>query len=485
MEFKFVDNTAIDGESRRLIRRHVMKGRNLGKSYPMRRARRIKADATASNTSSREIAVVDHTEDIPHSGWDHTREPGLMLERQLGRGISWLSLPKTLTPESNRLIHDFLCQLASPTLNPQYCIRKDIMSSGMVQRVLVDAACLNSFIALSAASLDFWRGGSRSQSRAVLQHLLLTFRMANQRLSTPDAASNSTIAVVLTLGLYECLSGNFQNALVHVDGLKTMMSLRGGLTGIARAGAREMAQKASRLDIGLALWYGRPTRFSPSEICQEGVLFQLRDDVRFETSADLARISLMLSPKTRDVLADVEWLTRFLRRTRVDAPSFELFLNRCFYRLIDIWTTCEPKANNLPGSGQLDRACCVALLAFMCTFTTEYGQTVVSHSLLSNQLRYAIHNTLQDASIPSTFLLWALFVGCISLPMSGTHGASGFEPLDYGSLPLITRTIQRLGLVSWEDVQGVLEMYPWIPSHHGKLGARVWNNVLERTSSCK
>ena len=64
---------------------------------------------------------------------------------------------------------------------------------------------------------------------ARVSHICLALHLVNARLSGRDAASNETIAVVLVLGLYERYQGEYRRGLVHLDGLRRMLDLRGGI----------------------------------------------------------------------------------------------------------------------------------------------------------------------------------------------------------------------------------------------------------------
>jgi hypothetical protein len=70
----------------------------------------------------------------------------------------------------------------------------------------------------------------RSNNQAArVRHLCLALRLVNAQLSGRDAASNETIVVVLVLGLYERYQGEYQRGLVHLDGLRRILDLRGGI----------------------------------------------------------------------------------------------------------------------------------------------------------------------------------------------------------------------------------------------------------------
>ncbi len=108
MPFEFIDNTtAIDRAARRRIRSHVAMGKNAGKTL-VRRSRIKKAPN--SNVYSDAIETSRGTNDKKYVS--------LEIERQLGDGLSVLSLPRQVTPESISLVqkgmYSFLQQKHRP-----------------------------------------------------------------------------------------------------------------------------------------------------------------------------------------------------------------------------------------------------------------------------------------------------------------------------------------------------------------------------------
>ena len=69
----------------------------------------------------------------------------------------------------------------------------------------------------------------RSHETARVRHLCLALQLTNACLSGKNAASNETVMVVLTLGLYERYQGEYRRGLMHLDGLVRMVELRGGI----------------------------------------------------------------------------------------------------------------------------------------------------------------------------------------------------------------------------------------------------------------
>ena len=65
-------------------------------------------------------------------------------------------------------------------------------------------------------------------------HFAKTLRLLQERLDSPDdkAVSDATIMVVVMLGLSAELIGDSDAAEKHIDGLKRIVEMRGGLEGL-------------------------------------------------------------------------------------------------------------------------------------------------------------------------------------------------------------------------------------------------------------
>lgn len=83
-------------------------------------------------------------------------------------------------------------------------------------------------LAITAAMIDFFLA-REEVSPAVLTHLSQTFTLVNQKLSSNEATSDTSLAVVVLLIIYEQLRRDEDRMQVHFEGLRRMVNLRGGL----------------------------------------------------------------------------------------------------------------------------------------------------------------------------------------------------------------------------------------------------------------
>lgn len=85
-------------------------------------------------------------------------------------------------------------------------------------------------------------GGAYPKS---LKHISQAYKLTNERLSGPEALSDQTIAVVTMFAVYQRIHHLQAHGLIHFEGLRRMIRLRGGLVELAKEN-RGLAQKPWR-----------------------------------------------------------------------------------------------------------------------------------------------------------------------------------------------------------------------------------------------
>jgi len=88
-------------------------------------------------------------------------------------------------------------------------------------------------MALSSACAAFLRE-EFYDSPIALYHMSQTFRLIGQKLSSDEALSDSTIAVVTSTSVYDRLNGNPRKAMIHFEGVCRIIALRGGIGALAK-----------------------------------------------------------------------------------------------------------------------------------------------------------------------------------------------------------------------------------------------------------
>jgi hypothetical protein len=82
------------------------------------------------------------------------------------------------------------------------------------------------------ATLNGFVFASNPLSLDAVRHLAKAVGLVNEKLATPDALASSSISVVNFLVVREMLRGDKHSAEIHLNGLRKMIALRGGLSAL-------------------------------------------------------------------------------------------------------------------------------------------------------------------------------------------------------------------------------------------------------------
>ncbi|KAJ5914128.1 hypothetical protein N7504_003011 [Penicillium tannophilum] len=181
-------------------------------------------------------------------------ECGYLIRSQCsGATYALLHSLKSLTLESKALMHRSMLSsfgyrqgfldISDALLLPRFCSKFDIRKSiwetkhasgGVVGRfvLLVSTvsttknADFHSTLAISASYVDFSHR-KPGISRKFLHHISVAFALVNTRLSGPFSISDSAIAAVVSLAIYQQIHNQPENGFVHLHRLCRMIELRG------------------------------------------------------------------------------------------------------------------------------------------------------------------------------------------------------------------------------------------------------------------
>ncbi|KAJ8126663.1 hypothetical protein O1611_g6976 [Lasiodiplodia mahajangana] len=275
MSFQFVDNSDINRKARKLIRSHVMRGKNLGKV-------RIKRDRNPEPTASRAIIAYEtgntfNDDDVSNttSGNLQSKSSILAVTRQLASDLTLLSSTSTIAPQTMlhlRQLAFFVLDVISPA---EFCQHTRVTEWMWFQLVFSNEAYFHCNIAMALACAAFITG-DESHSPVALYHMSQAYRSINQQLSSDEALSDTTIAVVASINVYDRLYGDPQKALVHLNGVTRMIELRGGIRELAKRNFI-IAEKAFRSDIELALHCRSKPKFCSDDVPRHFILVDPKD----------------------------------------------------------------------------------------------------------------------------------------------------------------------------------------------------------------
>ncbi|TGO74848.1 hypothetical protein BELL_0252g00120 [Botrytis elliptica] len=340
-------------------------------------------------------------------------------------------------------------------------IKTRTSTSIFVQFMLLDEACLHCGVAVSVTALNNIVL-NQEDPKIAMHHLSLAFRLVNEKLSGNEAASDTTIAVVLTMSHYYRLQGQFSQGLVHLQGLERMVEMRGGISNLKKK-QYTLAQKIFRADLEYSLHSGTCTRYTVQDIESNDTFCTSEGrnlDFYKNKAISCALVSLPLSTELLVLLVDTISFTLLLNDAVVGrAPPLGghklhntlLFLG---YRLLTMYPLgdCRPK-------NPLENAIHLGLASFISTFMRGLDGKVPVNPLLASLLRSSTHELSKSKFESPEAFLWLLLMGKASI----------FESLDDTWLASdIRQTMQVLNLQGHTDVQRKLESFPWVYALHDK-----------------
>ncbi|PYH90283.1 hypothetical protein BO71DRAFT_334799 [Aspergillus ellipticus CBS 707.79] len=446
MALRFIDQnpSGIANSDRRVIRSHVMRGKNAGKQRQ-------------STKTQKSVAELKRLSNASGAGY-------VMPRQVLWGDLSLTTFPQELDSKSMALIHRWFFDISDALFPPQFCTKFDIIKSIWVDFILADEAYFHSTLAICASYVGFFERKPAMSSKA-LHHLSQAYALVNIKLSGPFSVSDMAIAAVVSLAIYQQVHRQLATGLVHLHGLYRMIQLRGGIVRLMQEN-RSLALKPLRLDAELAMQNGTAPLFRGDEVPVNPVLCD--PDVssgQFPSAA----------PWMPSILLDLFNFSRLLngverkQRMRLDPLDYTETMVSLLYRLVEV---SPLQQGSIQRGGLYGDVTSLAMLAFMTTLLPEYTREGSNCPLVSDRLGSAMEDLCLTAeesleSDPS-FLLWILFISGISvLNLKSHHWLS----------PLISDTCDKLELNNWAVIQQQLSQFPWIFALHEAPGQRLWKDV--------
>ncbi|CAG7563920.1 unnamed protein product [Fusarium equiseti] len=187
--------------------------------------------------------------------------PDGSIPGRVGTNLSVLDFPEPLKPYMENDMFRWFHGMRGTLYPQEICLQINALHSSWTTNLLIDKIYFHAV--LFSIETYFNPQGTLSHF-----HFAKTLRLLQERLHSPDenAISDATIMVVVMLGLSAELIGDSGAAEKHVDGLKRIVELRGGLEGLRFDNPR-LPAKVCRVDLGLVLRFGcEPVFFTKDDI---------------------------------------------------------------------------------------------------------------------------------------------------------------------------------------------------------------------------
>ncbi|KAL2886826.1 hypothetical protein HOO65_060656 [Ceratocystis lukuohia] len=349
-----------------------------------------------------------------------------------------------------------------------------------------DAAYLHASLALMIGVRNVLNG--RPHGRNVVTHVTKSLRALHARIAHDSATgdslstSNSSVAVVLSLIVVADMLQDDQSAKSHFDGLRRMVSLRGGLDDFLENA--KMHIKISRFDLNFALDHGSRSQFTsnpvsfasmtPRPLLPSSPLI-FNPSPLFPTSDRPPSASIGITDgRLTTVFEDM-----FLLSTRVNlvhdslAPKltdgeFQQYLSSVQYRLLQL------DSNTLCTHDECLRLCLLAVLAT----TYPLPNTRLRYPYLARNLRITLDAILPVSASPEAMaaelradvdrrelLLWALLIGALAV----------FDVDGRTWMHALWRSLEPPR--EWDRMRFILERFVWFRPLHDDVGRKCFDGL--------
>ncbi|KUI73929.1 hypothetical protein VM1G_09628 [Cytospora mali] len=498
-ELHFMVQTGVakyNAEDRKLIRSHVMKGKNLGKTRsPQSKRSTDRADlkrprpasaSSASKTSLRDehdTSVTQDSQSVSTSTTPSSRSPPaspfqVTSPRKFGHACSTLEFADSVHAATVEVVLQF-SSIAKQLLFPmERCIFFDRRAENWIAPLAVDPAYLHAKIFTSLFFFDGIKPNrSHHASQSILHHHHRALSLLRERiLNGTDQArlSNNTVSVILGLAGQAFWMGDLRSAMNHMEGLRRIVDLRGGLVSIRNN--EKLLTELLRCDIGIALYSGvKPIFLEDGRRLPYPALTLLLEpkgchsnavDTRYvawtstgiEMAPELASAWITMS----DFCKVINLAAKSEQRIRIG--TFLDTMASVMYRLIDMHF-------DVASSDEVVR---LGLLCFCCSVFLHWQHLGVSYGNLATISRGCFRSlTERRLQLPPQFMLWILMIGAVSVLNSSD---------DEWLTPSLCETARNSEVLTWAQMQDSMVTVLWIHLVHDEKGKHVFDDAIGRVA---
>ncbi|TRX87769.1 hypothetical protein FHL15_011344 [Xylaria flabelliformis] len=439
-ELCFMVKTSMDGfkpEDRKLIRSHVMKGKNLGRIRPLgsRRhqhpsdERKKNYDDISDNSSLSRIS----SRRPPHSEHETSVLALGSIPPRVGSVASTMHLADTVKPATIEVVLQFV---------PRRPFR---------------------------------------ESQRVRHHYQKAVSLLRQRLLCDDndiRLSNNTISIVLSFAGQAFSSGDLKSAINHLQGIQKIVDLRGGFSSII--GNEKLINEILRCDLGIAIYSGsNPILFRGVGLSHAYRVYPKLDLFLNQSSLDhtlkshefLKSLRLTHDIEINDQLAaawnamsDFCSIINLAANTeqRIDVRTLLYSMASIMYNLLDMRFE----------STSWDESIRLGLLSFSCSVFLPWARLGISYPHLKSIVRNQFASLIGSSpSMPPKLVMWLLMAGAVGV----------LDEPDCACVhDLLLDAANSYGIKYWSQMRDMLNSLMWIGIVHDKQGKRVFDSAIGR-----
>ncbi|KAJ5587588.1 uncharacterized protein N7459_003353 [Penicillium hispanicum] len=453
MPFVFTDGMGkTEPDKRKLIRKYVMLGKNRGKTRTAKRPQTTasrESDASGAEPYDASSLVVK------------MRYP--TIPQKVGDELSFTRFAAPVEPPLLRDVLKFSF-MAKKILYPlESCIifhKKDTVDTVWFDLLTHDDAYMHSVVFLCQAYFFLVSGQETpATERKAMVHYSQTLRLLRERLSISAAqsqVSDATILVVLYLAGHAHLVNDFGSAQHHLQGLRKLVDMRGGL--YAFSYNTKLITELLKFDLAIAINNGTEPVFfrDPSVeplIPFDHAFYPGEKTIRLDLNDDLAQAWTAMKKFCSAINSAAQRNRQLTKETLLNA------IGSVMYRLVDM-KHLDPTS--------IDEAVRLGLLAFSSHVFLQCKDVQLPHTYFPRRYRHCLLN-LRVQDIPPQILAWLLVIGAISV----------LSPADDSWLmPWLRVNCDMCGAQGWEELRGRLKGLLWIDILHDRPGQAIFKTAM-------
>ncbi|OTA82011.1 hypothetical protein M434DRAFT_17168 [Hypoxylon sp. CO27-5] len=301
-----------------------------------------------------------------------------------------------------------------------------------------------------------------------IQHLQRGLKLLRERLLAEDdeiKISDSTIGLVLKLASTANFDGDHRTSKQHMEGLRKMVDLRGGLDVLRD---KTLLVEMLRVDIGVALLNSsKPVFFrQPLEpmVGYPEKLLLASDDKTYCSEGNFKLMEVLDNELARcwQVMRRFCLLVNLGMQTQrlVRLETTHRTMTALMYRLLHMSFT----------AGSIDEAIRHGLLAFSYHVFLQWQDIIPPYHQFAAAYKSCILDIKNTDGISSQLMLWLLMAGAVSV----------FKVSDETWLRELTKEYYNICQVrTWKEMRDILKSYMWVVTLGEEAGKRIHTSLLD------
>ncbi|KAI1452420.1 hypothetical protein F4805DRAFT_30156 [Annulohypoxylon moriforme] len=455
----FVVSTSLekpDPNLRKFIRKHVMMGKNRGKTRP---------------TKKREKKVLDLSE-VANPAIHLTKPPAasnvsLIVTRRpipprVGSELSTVHFADDVNLSTVAVVLRF-SSIAKQALFPlETCISFDKGDKKQwIEPLAFDAAYLHTMIFTTHDYFNLLL--HRTPGGETSPHFFKTIQILRERLvlegNGRSKVSILTASVVLALAGHALLMNEYASARHHMEGLRKIIDLRGGISTFK--GSSKLLIEILRCDLGMAFYTGSKPLFSDILLSSGPSLLYPEP---FPTSSH-CKIDQLLEGINDELVTTWRVMEGFCSLINLAAKSKTRIPKEMF---LDVMASVMYRLLNMEfDTGSMNELIRLGLLAFSSSVFLQWKYMRMSYPHFSALYEDCLMRTMVS-NMPPQLQLWLLMVGAVSV----------FTKADEEWLrPWLHQIMNSCEIELWTDMQDILDSFMWIGLVHDELGKEIFDSV--------